>query len=93
MVMVVMVTVHVSYPLYIIDQGQCVILLPQVKELGLFGRNCSCLARDALNMFEVYWSLALPGNWVSVCVSIYPYIRCYCSQEMGYRSSSIDQQR
>lgn len=35
--------------------------LTQVKELGLYGMNCSCLARDAQKMFEVYWMLAEPG--------------------------------
>ena len=33
----------------------------KVKELGLYGMNCSCLARDAQKMFEVYWMLAEPG--------------------------------
>ena len=70
--------------------------LTQVKELGLFGRNCSCLAQDALNIFEVYWSLALPGALVSVCstiVLISVFIRCSHSQGLGYKLCSIDKQR
>ena len=34
----------------------------QVKELGLTGFNCSCLAVDAQKMFEVYWDVAKPPS-------------------------------
>ena len=29
--------------------------------MGLFGRNCSCLADDALKIFEVYWKVSDPS--------------------------------
>jgi len=35
--------------------------LTQVKEMGLLGMNCECLARDAQKLFDVYWYLSSPG--------------------------------
>ncbi|XP_008288481.1 phospholipase D3 isoform X2 [Stegastes partitus] len=43
--------------------------LSQVKEVGLSVQNCSCLAQDALRIFDVYWSIgglnngSLPPYW------------------------------
>jgi hypothetical protein len=37
-------------------------LLSQVKELGLLGMNCECLAQDAQKLFDVYWYLSSPGS-------------------------------
>ncbi|XP_066574950.1 uncharacterized protein pld7 isoform X2 [Amia ocellicauda] len=44
--------------------------LTQVKELGVLIRNCSCLAQDVSQLFQVYWALgspehppALPPHW------------------------------
>ena len=42
-----------------------------MKELGILGMNCSCLANDAQKMFEVYWNLSadtttkVPSEWPS----------------------------
>lgn len=33
-----------------------------MKELGLFGMNCECLAQDLQKLFDVYWYLSTPGN-------------------------------
>ena len=33
----------------------------QVKEMGLLGMNCECLAGDAQKLFDVYWYLSSPG--------------------------------
>ena len=33
----------------------------QVKELGVLGVDCECLAMDAQKLFDVYWYLSLPG--------------------------------
>ena len=39
----------------------------QVKEMGVLGMDCECLARDAYKLFEVYWYLAethaVPVHW------------------------------
>ncbi|XP_022107491.1 phospholipase D3-like isoform X2 [Acanthaster planci] len=35
--------------------------LTQVKELGVAFFNCSCVAKDAAKLFEVYWTLGKPG--------------------------------
>ena len=37
------------------------LLLIQVKELGLLGMDCECLAQDAQRLFDVYWYLSSPG--------------------------------
>ena len=36
--------------------------LLQVKEIGLLGMNCECLAQDVQRIFDVYWFLSTPGN-------------------------------
>ncbi|OQV15594.1 Phospholipase D3 [Hypsibius exemplaris] len=36
--------------------------LTEVKELGLTGINCSCLAKDLSKIFSVYWYLGAAGN-------------------------------
>ena len=41
-----------------------IILLTQVKELGLLGTNCECLAQDAQRLFDVYWYLSTPGTTI-----------------------------
>ena len=33
-----------------------------MKELGLLGMNCECLAQDAQRLFDVYWYLSSPGD-------------------------------
>ncbi|XP_064402849.1 5'-3' exonuclease PLD3-like isoform X2 [Halichondria panicea] len=35
--------------------------LTQVKELGLLGIDCECLAQDAQKLFNIYWYLSSPG--------------------------------
>ncbi|XP_023021038.2 5'-3' exonuclease PLD3 isoform X1 [Leptinotarsa decemlineata] len=35
--------------------------LTQVKELGIYINNCSCLANDVQKIFEVYWTLGVEG--------------------------------
>lgn len=42
--------------------------LTQVKELGIVGFNCSCMATDIVKIFEVYWRLGdknakIPSKW------------------------------
>lgn len=42
--------------------------LSQVKELGVYITNCSCLAKDLTKIFNVYWELgkndsAIPSKW------------------------------
>lgn len=42
--------------------------LTQVKELGIVGYNCSCLATDVAKIFDVYWKLGennskIPPRW------------------------------
>lgn len=42
--------------------------LTQVKELGIVGYNCSCLATDIAKIFDVYWKLGeknakIPPRW------------------------------
>ena len=32
----------------------------QVKELGVLGMDCECLAQDADQLFAVYWNLSTP---------------------------------
>ena len=34
----------------------------QVKELGLLGVDCECLAQDLQRLFDIYWYLSTPGN-------------------------------
>uniref|UniRef100_A0A182R1C7 PLD phosphodiesterase domain-containing protein n=1 Tax=Anopheles farauti TaxID=69004 RepID=A0A182R1C7_9DIPT len=34
--------------------------LTQVKELGVLGRNCSCLVQDLAKIFDVYWDMGAP---------------------------------
>jgi len=34
----------------------------KVKELGLLGMNCDCLAWDLQRLFDVYWYLSTPRN-------------------------------
>ena len=36
--------------------------LTEVKELGLTGMNCACLAEDLSKLFSVYWYLGASGN-------------------------------
>ena len=38
------------------------LIILQVKELGLLGMDCECLAQDFQKLFDVYWYLATPGN-------------------------------
>ena len=33
----------------------------QVKEMGVLGMNCDCLAQDAEKLFAVYWNLTSPS--------------------------------
>ncbi len=33
----------------------------QVKELGVLGFDCPCLAADLMKIFEVYWFMGVPG--------------------------------
>ncbi|CAD5232320.1 unnamed protein product [Bursaphelenchus xylophilus] len=35
--------------------------LTQVKEMGVLIRDCPCVAADLKNIFEVYWTLGVPG--------------------------------
>ncbi|XP_075230962.1 5'-3' exonuclease PLD3-like isoform X2 [Lycorma delicatula] len=41
--------------------------LTQVKELGIYVQNCSCLAEDVAKIFDVYWYLGdkekIPSHW------------------------------
>ncbi|KAK0080264.1 hypothetical protein PV326_008268, partial [Microctonus aethiopoides] len=41
--------------------------LTQIKELGIYAANCSCLANDLAKIFEVYWQLGdggrIPSSW------------------------------
>ncbi len=32
-----------------------------MKELGLLGMDCECLAQDAQKLFNIYWYLSSPG--------------------------------
>lgn len=43
------------------DSEQYFFLLTQVKEIGLLGMDCECLAQDAQRLFDVYWYLSSPG--------------------------------
>ena len=48
----------------------------QVKEMGLVGMDCECLAQDAQRLFEIYWYLSGPGavvpdNWPSSYTAIF----------------------
>ena len=36
-------------------------MLTQVKEIGLLGVDCECLAEDAQRIFDVYWYLSTSG--------------------------------
>ena len=36
------------------------VLCVQVKELGVLAMDCECLARDAEQLFAVYWNLTSP---------------------------------
>jgi phospholipase D3/4 len=38
--------------------------LTQVKELGVMGTDCQCLAQDAEKLFEIYWYLATPTSHI-----------------------------
>ncbi|CAI8048199.1 5'-3' exonuclease PLD3 [Geodia barretti] len=38
--------------------------LTQVKELGVIGTDCQCLAQDAEKLFEIYWYLATPTSHI-----------------------------
>lgn len=50
--------------------------------MGLFGRNCDCLARDAKKIFDVYWQLA--GNRSSSQVpSVWP-MDLYADYNMSF---------
>ena len=33
-----------------------------MKELGLLGMDCECLALDLQRLFNVYWDLSIPGS-------------------------------
>lgn len=42
--------------------------LSQVKELGVYITNCSCLAKDLSKIFNIYWELGkndsvIPAKW------------------------------
>ncbi|XP_077294521.1 5'-3' exonuclease PLD3-like isoform X2 [Arctopsyche grandis] len=50
--------------------------LTQVKELGIVGYNCSCLAKDLGKVFDVYWILgkedsAIPNAWPQSLQTVY----------------------
>ncbi len=50
--------------------------LVQVKELGLLGMDCECLAQDSQRLFDIYWYLSSPGavipsSWPSDYTALY----------------------
>ncbi|XP_052860340.1 5'-3' exonuclease PLD3-like [Anopheles cruzii] len=38
--------------------------LTQVKELGVLGTNCSCLAHDLDKIFKIYWDMGAPNAYI-----------------------------
>ena len=40
------------------------LFLFKVKELGVIGYNCSCIAKDMSKLFAVYWYLGLQNSTV-----------------------------
>ena len=49
----------------------------QVKELGILGTDCECLAQDAERLFAVYWNLSssssssVPSQWGPEYTALY----------------------